>query len=155
MLGGEERVRELLENESRKQLTEPLLRGEASKGVLQETSFTNFFCQPSVLGKDLYTIVKFGLVQYVSWKFFLWLVLLILLGINRFYTLRWFWKHSAPSWHYCWSILVSMVRGNLTGIMGMHYWHISWLVIWSSIQGMSCAWPVIWWCRLLVVSGRS
>ncbi|RWR79483.1 protein LAZ1 2 isoform X1 [Cinnamomum micranthum f. kanehirae] len=69
-LGGEERVRELLENESRKQLTEPLLHGEGNKGALQETSFTNFFCQPSVLGKDLYTIVMFGLVQYMILKTF-------------------------------------------------------------------------------------
>lgn len=66
MLGGEERVIELLENESRKQLREPLLHGEGNKGATQKSLFTNFFCQPSVLGKDLYTIEKFGLVQYVS-----------------------------------------------------------------------------------------
>lgn len=67
-LGGEVKVIELLENESKKRLSEPLLQGDGNKGASQRSSFTNFFCQPNVMGKDLYTIEKFGLVQYMILK---------------------------------------------------------------------------------------
>ncbi|XP_010261796.1 PREDICTED: protein LAZ1 homolog 2 isoform X2 [Nelumbo nucifera] len=65
-LGGEERVITLLETESRKKLTKPLL--EDKKQAVQKRSFLNFFIRPSVLGKDLYTVEKFGLVQYMILK---------------------------------------------------------------------------------------
>lgn len=68
-LGGEERVEELLDKGIKKQhLTEKLLKVDEEKGVLNQSSFYDFFCKPSALGKNLYTIVKFGLVQYVSCK---------------------------------------------------------------------------------------
>ncbi|KAF8388712.1 hypothetical protein HHK36_025392 [Tetracentron sinense] len=67
-LGGEERVVQLLEDESIKQLTNPLLQGEDKKAAMQQRSFLNFFLRPIVLGKDLYTIVKFSLVQYMILK---------------------------------------------------------------------------------------
>lgn len=66
-LGGEERVADILEEGSQKMLQEQLLEGDEEKGSShQKSSFRNFFCEPIVLGKDLYVIVKFGLVQYVS-----------------------------------------------------------------------------------------
>ncbi|KAK9102417.1 hypothetical protein Sjap_019671 [Stephania japonica] len=67
-LGGEERVVAFLEDESRKQLTEPLLGGKNTS--VQKRSFANFFCQPNVQGKNLYTTVKFGIVQYMILKTF-------------------------------------------------------------------------------------
>lgn len=65
--GGEERVIELLEEgTSKQQLTEKLLKGDEEKAILRRRSFYDFFFNPTALGKDLYMIVKFGLVQYVS-----------------------------------------------------------------------------------------
>ena len=66
MVGGEERVIELLEDESRKLLSKPLLEEEGEKPKLHKRTCRNFFLQPCLLGKDLLTIEKFGLVQYVS-----------------------------------------------------------------------------------------
>ncbi|KAJ4958621.1 hypothetical protein NE237_025732 [Protea cynaroides] len=70
-LGGEERVMQLLEDESRKLLSKQMVE-EEDKPLLEQAahkrSFINFFLQPSVLGKELYTIVKFGLVQYMILK---------------------------------------------------------------------------------------
>ncbi|KAL0909486.1 hypothetical protein M5K25_020360 [Dendrobium thyrsiflorum] len=67
--GGEERAMELLEKgTSKQQLTEQLLKGDEEKGILHRSSFYDFFFNPTVLGKDLYTIVKFGLVQYMILK---------------------------------------------------------------------------------------
>lgn len=67
MVGGERRVVELLEYETEKHLSEPLLEGEdKNQAALQNRSFKHFFLRPRVLGQNLYTIVKFGLVQYVS-----------------------------------------------------------------------------------------
>ncbi|XP_010937318.1 protein LAZ1 homolog 2 isoform X1 [Elaeis guineensis] len=67
-LGGEERVAELLENGANKQLSEQLLKEEEKERAPHRRSFLDFFCHPSVLGKYLYTIVKFGLVQYMILK---------------------------------------------------------------------------------------
>nr|XP_010937321.1 protein LAZ1 homolog 2 isoform X5 [Elaeis guineensis] len=68
-LGGEERVAELLENGANKQLSEQLLKEEEKERAPHRRSFLDFFCHPSVLGKYLYTIVKFGLVQYTLCAF--------------------------------------------------------------------------------------
>ncbi|XP_059633267.1 LOW QUALITY PROTEIN: protein LAZ1 homolog 2 [Cornus florida] len=68
-LGGEDRVIELLEDESRKLLmSEPLLEEADEKPKVQQRTFWYFFIQPSVLGKDLLSIEKFGLVQYMILK---------------------------------------------------------------------------------------
>ncbi|XP_047330318.1 protein LAZ1 homolog 2 [Impatiens glandulifera] len=66
-LGGERRVVELLEDESRKMLNERLLKeeGEVPKNP---KAFCNFFRRPCLLGKDLLNIEKFGLVQYMILK---------------------------------------------------------------------------------------
>ncbi|PPD97411.1 hypothetical protein GOBAR_DD05561 [Gossypium barbadense] len=74
--GGETRVIQLLENESRKRLGKLLLeRGEGEGGgeeeeeeEIHQKSFCNFFFRPYLLGKDLLTIEKFGLVQYMILK---------------------------------------------------------------------------------------
>ncbi|CAL5375557.1 unnamed protein product [Camellia sinensis] len=77
-LGGEQKVIELLEDESRKLLSKPLLEGADDKPKSKERRCCNFFIQPSVLGKDLLTIEKFGLVQYMILKTFCAFLALIL-----------------------------------------------------------------------------
>ncbi|GAB2218216.1 hypothetical protein Droror1_Dr00001435 [Drosera rotundifolia] len=67
-LGGEYRAMQLLEDESRKKLSEQLLEGGHEAPMSQSKSFWKFFSQPCVLGKDLFTIIKFGLVQYMILK---------------------------------------------------------------------------------------
>lgn len=64
MAGGERQVVELLEDESRKQISQSLLEGE-EKPVTQKRTLYNFIFHPYVVGKNLFTIEKFGLVQYV------------------------------------------------------------------------------------------
>ena len=59
---------ELLDDESKKLLSKPLLEGADEKPKSRQRTFRNFFLQPRALGKDLLTIEKFGLVQYVSPK---------------------------------------------------------------------------------------
>lgn len=68
--GGERNVIELLENESRKLLSKPLVEVASENPINhKQGSLRNFFFRPRILGKDLLTIEKFGLVQYVS-RFF-------------------------------------------------------------------------------------
>ncbi|KAK1313319.1 hypothetical protein QJS10_CPA06g02516 [Acorus calamus] len=69
-LGGEERVIEILENETQKRLNEPLLEEEDIKRLADERSFHHFFFRPNIIGSDLYSIEKFGLVQYMILKTF-------------------------------------------------------------------------------------
>ena len=67
MPGGESSVIELLENQSKKQpISKPLLDEAGENRIEQHKSLRNFFFRPSVIGKDLLAIEKFGLVQYVS-----------------------------------------------------------------------------------------
>lgn len=65
ILGGEERVIELLENAARKEISVKLLKDEDEE-VQHHHSISDFIFRPIVFGKDLYTILKFGVVQYVS-----------------------------------------------------------------------------------------
>ncbi|EXC35621.1 hypothetical protein L484_000780 [Morus notabilis] len=67
-LGGESSVIELLENQSKKQLSKPLLEEEGENRIEQHKSLWNLFFRPYVIGKDLMTIEKFGLVQYMILK---------------------------------------------------------------------------------------
>ncbi|KAG5549198.1 hypothetical protein RHGRI_014535 [Rhododendron griersonianum] len=67
-LGGERRVIELLEDESEKLLSKSLLEGAEDKPKSEHRTLRNFFLQPCVLGKDLLSIEKFGLVQYMILK---------------------------------------------------------------------------------------
>lgn len=64
--GGERRVTELLEDESRKTLRKLLIEKSDEETDIQQKPFRNFFFRPYTLGEDLFTIEKFGLVQYVS-----------------------------------------------------------------------------------------
>ncbi|KAL2532684.1 Protein LAZ12 [Abeliophyllum distichum] len=66
-LGGELKVIELLEDESREQINKPLLEGDKNT-EFQRRTFCNFILHPSTLGKDLFPIIKFGLVQYMILK---------------------------------------------------------------------------------------
>ncbi|CAA3001977.1 LAZ1 homolog 2 [Olea europaea subsp. europaea] len=76
-LGGEMKVIELLEDESRKEISKPLLEGDENS-KLQRRTFRNFILHPSALGKDLFTMIKFGLVQYMILKAVCALLALIL-----------------------------------------------------------------------------
>lgn len=67
--GGERRVVELLENQSGKILNKALVEGEDENCRKPHWSLRNFFRRPTIIGKNLLTIVKFGLVQYVSFLF--------------------------------------------------------------------------------------
>ncbi|XP_039043180.1 protein LAZ1 homolog 2 [Hibiscus syriacus] len=69
-IGGERRVIQLLENESIKRLGKPLLEREEQQEEIHQKSFSNFFFRPSLIGKDLLTIERFGLVQYMILKTF-------------------------------------------------------------------------------------
>jgi hypothetical protein len=68
MLGGERSVIELLENESRGQLGITLMERRNGNQAVQSRSFTSFFFRPYAIGRDLLTIERFGLVQYVSYR---------------------------------------------------------------------------------------
>ncbi|GMN52964.1 hypothetical protein TIFTF001_022096 [Ficus carica] len=66
---GESSVIELLENQSKKQpISKPLLDEAGENRIEQHKSLRNFFFRPSVIGKDLLAIEKFGLVQYMILK---------------------------------------------------------------------------------------
>ncbi|CAI0448146.1 unnamed protein product [Linum tenue] len=70
-LGGEGRVLEILETESRKQLVKPLLEGgeeENSPQLRRKSSMVNFLFHPDLIGRDLFNIERFGLVQYMILK---------------------------------------------------------------------------------------
>ncbi|KAL9376577.1 hypothetical protein Peur_030697 [Populus x canadensis] len=69
-LGGERSVIELLENESRGQLGITLLERRNGNQAVQNRSFTSFFFRPYAIGRDLLTIERFGLVQYMILKTF-------------------------------------------------------------------------------------
>ncbi|ESQ45716.1 hypothetical protein EUTSA_v10011000mg [Eutrema salsugineum] len=91
-LGGERRVVELLENESR----EPLLEGEANeKKQKQRNPFWKFLCEPYVLGRELFVIEKFGLVQYMILKTFCAFLafLLELLGVYGDGEFKWYYGY--------------------------------------------------------------
>ncbi|CAN1243337.1 Protein LAZ1 homolog 2 [Linum perenne] len=69
-LGGEARVLEILETDSQRQLVQPFLKedDEEKQGrpLRQRSSIINFFCHPCVIGRDLFNIERFGLVQYMA-----------------------------------------------------------------------------------------
>lgn len=66
----------LLENKKREELTEQLLESQDKAPVRNRSRVHIFFWDPNALGERLYTIIKFGLVQYVrTCKCFLILIL--------------------------------------------------------------------------------
>jgi hypothetical protein len=56
----------LLENKRMEELSEQLLESQEKEKYHNRSTTRNFFSDPNALGKRLYTIIKFGLVQYVS-----------------------------------------------------------------------------------------
>lgn len=56
----------LLENR-RDELSEQLLESQDKTHAHNRSRVYSFFCDPNALGENLYTIIKFGLVQYVSY----------------------------------------------------------------------------------------
>jgi hypothetical protein len=67
-LGGERQVFRLLENKKREELTEQLLESQDKAPVRNRSRVHIFFWDPNALGERLYTIIKFGLVQYMILK---------------------------------------------------------------------------------------
>uniref|UniRef100_A0A803M8P7 Uncharacterized protein n=1 Tax=Chenopodium quinoa TaxID=63459 RepID=A0A803M8P7_CHEQI len=66
-LGGEERVLELLRDESRNVLNKSLLEeGDTEPALSRPSSFRNFFLRPTELGEQLFSIIKFGLFYNVT-----------------------------------------------------------------------------------------
>ncbi|CAA7056468.1 unnamed protein product [Microthlaspi erraticum] len=100
-LGGERRVVELLEDES----TEPLLEAEEANEInkkkknkkkqKQSNPFWKFLCEPYVLGRELFVIEKFGLVQYMILKTFCAFLtfLLELLGVYGDGEFKWYYGY--------------------------------------------------------------
>ncbi|XP_042034756.1 protein LAZ1 homolog 2-like [Salvia splendens] len=76
-LGGELQVMEILEDEAKKQLSKPLLEKE-KRSQLEHGTFCNFIFHPCLLGKELFSIIRFGLVQYMILKTFCALLTLFL-----------------------------------------------------------------------------
>uniref|UniRef100_A0A0D9VV49 Uncharacterized protein n=1 Tax=Leersia perrieri TaxID=77586 RepID=A0A0D9VV49_9ORYZ len=68
-LGGEQQVFGLLENKRREELTEQLLESQDMAQVHNRSRAHIFFWYPNSLGERLYTIIKFGLVQY-TWALY-------------------------------------------------------------------------------------
>ncbi|CAH8307237.1 unnamed protein product [Eruca vesicaria subsp. sativa] len=98
-LGGERRVVEFLEDESR----EPLLEGAENernnkkrKKQKQSSPFWKFLCEPYVLGPELFVIEKFGLVQYMILKTFCAFLafLLELLGVYGDGEFKWYYGYA-------------------------------------------------------------
>lgn len=58
-------VVDLLEYESEECLEKSLLEGSDENRRIRQRLFWDFFWHPSTIGKDLLSIEKFGLVQYV------------------------------------------------------------------------------------------
>ncbi|KAL0651986.1 hypothetical protein Bca4012_094677 [Brassica carinata] len=93
--GGERRVVELLEDESK----EPLLEGEENKSEKktqkQRNPLWKFLCEPYVLGPELFVIEKFGLVQYMILKTFCAFLafLLELLGVYGDGEFKWYYGY--------------------------------------------------------------
>ncbi|CAN6300591.1 unnamed protein product [Urochloa humidicola] len=67
-LGGERQVFQLLENRKREELSEQLLESQDKARAHSRSRVRDFFCDPNALGESLYTIIKFGLVQYMILK---------------------------------------------------------------------------------------
>ncbi|KQK21329.1 protein LAZ1 homolog 2 isoform X3 [Brachypodium distachyon] len=69
-LGGERQVVGLLENRRMEEVREQLLESEEKAKYHNQSRARNFFWHPNALGERLYTIIKFGLVQYIILKTF-------------------------------------------------------------------------------------
>ena len=67
-LGGERQVVGLLEKERMEELSEQLLESQEKAKYRNRSRLRDFFCDPNALGESLYTIIKFGLVQYMILK---------------------------------------------------------------------------------------
>ncbi|KAK3146991.1 hypothetical protein QOZ80_3BG0276320 [Eleusine coracana subsp. coracana] len=67
-LGGEQQVLRLLENRKKEELNEQLLVSQEKGKAHNRSRVCNFICDPNSLGENLYTIIKFGLVQYMILK---------------------------------------------------------------------------------------
>ncbi|CAM8977537.1 unnamed protein product [Rhodiola kirilowii] len=67
-LGGERSVVCLLEAESKESVNKALLEDEDTKLKTQQSSLRKFIMRPYFLGRDLLSIEKFGLVQYMILK---------------------------------------------------------------------------------------
>jgi hypothetical protein len=125
--GGERQVFHLLENRRRDELSEQLLESQDKTQAHNRSRVYTFFCDPNALGENLYTIIKFGLVQYVSY--------FIICSLTRHWQImtchnfvwqncRWFWRHYVLCWRWSWSLLEPMAMVNSSGITGICLFHL-------------------------------
>ncbi|XP_039832739.1 protein LAZ1 homolog 2-like isoform X5 [Panicum virgatum] len=95
-LGGERQVFRLLENRKREELTEQLLDGQDKAQAQNQSRVRNFFCDPNALGENLYTIIKFGLVQYMILKTLCAFLALILEPFGAYGDGEFKWNYGYP-----------------------------------------------------------
>ncbi|KAK6946524.1 Organic solute transporter subunit alpha/Transmembrane protein 184 [Dillenia turbinata] len=67
-LGGEERTIEFMEREGRASSKTPLLEHGSEKGTIKHPFPMNYLFKPWRLGRWLYQVIKFGIVQYMIIK---------------------------------------------------------------------------------------
>ncbi|KAJ1296763.1 hypothetical protein BS78_01G327100 [Paspalum vaginatum] len=95
-LGGEQQVFRLLENRKREELSAPLLENQDKAQDHNRSRVYNFFCDPNALGESLYTIIKFGLVQYMILKTLCALLALILELFGAYGDGEFKWNYGYP-----------------------------------------------------------
>ncbi|XP_066378865.1 protein LAZ1 homolog 2-like isoform X2 [Miscanthus floridulus] len=95
-LGGERQVFHLLENRKGDELSEQLLESQDKTQAHNRSRVYNFFCDPNALGENLYTIIKFGLVQYMILKTLCALLALILELFGAYGDGEFKWNYGYP-----------------------------------------------------------
>ncbi|CAN6324955.1 unnamed protein product [Urochloa humidicola] len=95
-LGGERQVFQLLENRKREELSEQLLENQDKARAHSRSRVRNFFCDPNALGESLYTIIKFGLVQYMILKTLCAFLALILEPFGAYGDGEFKWNYGYP-----------------------------------------------------------
>ncbi|OQU92413.1 protein LAZ1 homolog 2 isoform X2 [Sorghum bicolor] len=95
-LGGEQQVFHLLENRRRDDLSEQLLESQDKTHAHNRSRVYSFFCDPNALGENLYTIIKFGLVQYMILKTLCAFLALILEPFGAYGDGEFKWNYGYP-----------------------------------------------------------
>lgn len=92
-LGGERQVFRLLESRKRDELSQELLDKARARN---RGGAYSFFCDPDALGENLYTIIKFGLVQYMILKTLCALLALVLEPFGAYGDGEFKWNYGYP-----------------------------------------------------------
>ncbi|KAI5660768.1 hypothetical protein M9H77_20091 [Catharanthus roseus] len=81
-LGGEERTIEFMEREGRASSRTPLLDHGSERGMVKHHFPLNYILKPWKLGRRVYQIIKFGIVQYMIIKAFTAILAVVLEAFN-------------------------------------------------------------------------